>query len=166
MNFGKMLEETLKTEEGIKKATSRKLVPAGRYAAILSKVEQHKSADKASQAEAYRFTYLITEGEQTGEEVREDVYFKNRAGGLTEFAQKTIIRRLQTFGYTNEMLKTFRSPDESKPKDVGDFVKVIGKPVSITVENKVIGGTGPSAGQAKAEIARVESPASATSEAA
>lgn len=153
-DFSKDLEETLKSQDGVEKALKRKLVPAGKYAAIIKSVTQEASKAEGSAAKAYRFTYLITDGDQAGEEVREDVYFLNKKGEKTEFAAKTIIRRLLTAGYTAETLKGFRMPKTEK--DPGDFVKIFGRPVSITVENKVIGGTGPAAGQVKAEVARVE----------
>lgn len=159
-DFSKALEETLKSQDGVEKALKRKILPAGKYAAIIKSVEQIASKAEGSKSQAYRFTYLITEGEQAGEEVREDVYFLNRQGEPTEYAQKTILRRLLVSGYTTETLKGFRMPKTAK--DPGDFIKIFGRPVSITVENKVIGGSGPSAGQVKAEVARVESGAAAS----
>lgn len=149
-NFYKASQEAVASQEGIAKAQQRKITPAGIYNAILQGVEE--SASKSSSARGTKFTYLIAEGPERGNKVSETLWHTNRDGGPIQYAMQKLFSKLKVFGYTDKTLANFQFP--SNEKDPGDFVKIMGKPVTLVVENKVQ-TQGAGAGQLRAEVIRV-----------
>lgn len=130
-NFSEALEQSLTEQDGAKKQ-----VPPGMYNAIFQGVAKKLPNPKTpeSKATAWAFTYLVTEGEHTGATVEERIYITKRDGSPVPYSLSRIIKRVQSAGFSAEQIKGFKNPKTDK--DLGDFIKLVGRPVMLTVETE------------------------------
>lgn len=160
INFAKAMQADLDTlSDG-----PRKLVPPGDYVTIIKGVEQ-KKFKKGSKGMV--FTYLVTEGTEEGSEIKENIVMikaptvgKNEKdetvtipGEEIDFNFARIKQRLLAGGFTAEyLLNGFKNPKGEK--DLGDFVKLIGRAVRVTVDHQ-IGEVGTLKGKTMIQVKKV-----------
>jgi hypothetical protein len=147
INFAKVLDAELAEQQGAEQR--KKLVP-GIYKTVIKGVSQRTFE---SGAEALQIEYSIIDGDFTGLSVIESLFHKGKEGKDNEIGAIKIRRRLLTAGFTKEQLAKFRSPKSEK--DIGDFVKLIGKQFMVTTDNREI-KSGKMAGRTVQDVKRVE----------
>lgn len=155
INFAKVLEAELQEQEG---AESRKKLVPGVYKTVIKNVAQKKFE---SGAEALVIEYSVIDGEFIGNSIRENIFFKGKNGSDLPYGFPKIRRRLLTAGFTAEQLTKFKAPKSDK--DLGDFVRLIGKQMNVTTDNEVITG-GKMAGKTRQAVKRVEPATESASE--
>lgn len=134
-----------------------KLLPPGTYLSVISGVEQKKFKSGSS---GLQITYKVTEGEHEGTDVRESIVTTDATGKDNDFAFARLKRRLLAVGFTAEYIASgFKYPQNDK--QLGDFAKMIGKPLVITVAHR-IAENGLAKGKTFADVKKAEAPTAAT----
>jgi|GEM_PF-6608097 hypothetical protein len=149
IDFSKVLEADLSAQSGSK--PKQPALAPGFYNAIIQKSEPTLFK---SGAKGLVITYMITDGDFTGRNIRENIVTNRADGSDLQWGYAKVKQRLFTSGFSAESLKTFRAPKSDK--DLGDYVKMVGKPVKIELALKSQ-TSGPFAGTQRAEVVRVSS---------
>lgn len=148
-DFAAALAKDLSAAEG----GEFKLVPPGVYQTVISGVEQKKFTSGSS---GLILTYKITDGDEEGNDVRESIVMFDANGVANDFAAARLKKRLMAVGFEAAYITNgFKYPTDEKK--LGDFGKMIGKPMQITVAHRVA-DKGTAKGKTFADVKKAEAP--------
>ena len=103
-------------------------LPAGRYAAFVKEIK-HGTFKKGSYG--LTVTYVIEEGAAKNRQIREYIVLTKADGTATPFGNRTMKRRLMSYGLSVEKINSFKAPRNEH--DLGDFKLALSAPVTIIV---------------------------------
>lgn len=155
IGFAAILQADINSTEG---PSSKKMLPPGQFQSMIKGFKQHVGKPDVTTGIASTGVYIeytVVEGEESSNEFREYINLTTKKGEPNPYGPSTLKRRLLSAGFTVEQLAKFREPKNEK--DMGDFAKLIGKIVNVTVDHEIQkSGDAKYNGRPRLRIVRVE----------